>query len=394
MQQISLESVAIKLARGWVASAAVALGLSSALCAACEDKGEVSAKAATAHVALLVETASRDVEEVRAGLPQGAKYLASLWVSAPAPVASAVPEVAAGTPPSPGSAAPAGSGTAPTAATSVPAVTSPSAAAAPPEPAFSASPAVAASAALAAVPAPGSPSGAASVAAAGSAAPPVMPAPASAASSAPDPGAVRAALHQARNKVQDLRIAKSTFFALADAQGIVLRNDQEQDRMVGKGLFPAFPALRQALAGTYVETTGSMPEAAGIGSRSDGQWVAAAPVKLSGQVKGLYVTGWSWSAYAKRLEHALRGDVLAQLKPGQNEPLVYVLILADKQVFGWEAPDVNLKAVAALDLGAKLVGEAPRSEILSLDGNRWGVAAKLAPVLGKGIAIAVLRMET
>jgi len=394
MHQTSLESVAVKLARGWVASAAVALGLAGLLGTACADKGEVSAKAAMGHVALLVETASRDVEEVRAGLPQGAKHLATLWVAAPSPAASAAPAAASATPASPGSAAPATSGAAPAAAPSAPTAAAPSVAAPLPEPGASAVPVGVAAAAPAVVAAAGAASGAASAAAADRAAPPVAPPPAAAASSAPEPGAVRAALHQARNKVQDLRVAKSTFFALADAQGIVLRNDQEQDRMVGKGLFPAFPALRQALSGTYVETTGSMPEAAGIDSRSDAQWVAAAPVKLSGQVKGLYVTGWSWSAYAKRLEHALRGDVLGQLKPGQNEPLVYVLILVNKEVFGWEAPDVNLKAVAALDLGGKLVGEAPRSEILSLDGNRWGVAAKLAPALGKGIAIAVLRMET
>src|SRR4030095_15664392 len=48
---------------------------------------------------------------------------------------------------------------------------------------------------------------------------------------ADDLPAVRDALEKARNKVQDLRVAKSTFFALADLQGVVLRNDQEQDLM-------------------------------------------------------------------------------------------------------------------------------------------------------------------
>src|SRR4029078_8235539 len=50
----------------------------------------------------------------------------------------------------------------------------------------------------------------------------------------------REALETARNKVQDLRVAKSTFFALADEQANVLRNDQEQDLMNGKNLFPRF----------------------------------------------------------------------------------------------------------------------------------------------------------
>ncbi len=370
MQHSSLESVAARSPRGRVVAAVIALGLSGVLGSACADKGEVSAKAATAHVALLVETTARDVEEVRAGLPQGAKHLVSLWSVASAPPVSA--SAPAASPPA-ASAAPAASASA-----------APGASAAP----------LAAPSAPSAISAPPAPPGAVGSATAtpGSAAPPLAAAPAAAA--APEPGAVRAALHQARSKVQDLRVAKSTFFALADPQGIVLRNDQDQDQMVGRGLFAAYPALRQALTGTYVETMGSMPEAAGIASRSDAQWVAAAPVMQHGQVKGLYVTGWSWSAYSKRLQHALRGELLGKLEPGKNEPLIYVVIVVGKDVFGWDAPDVNLQAVAAVDFGSKLDGEAPRTEIIELTGRRWGVAAKLAPALGKGVAVAVLRSET
>src|SRR6202008_669627 len=65
--------------------------------------------------------------------------------------------------------------------------------------------------------------------------------------------AVRSALLRAREKVQDLRIAKSTFFAIVARDGVVLRNDQEQDRMAGKNLIAAFPALEKAFAGGYTE---------------------------------------------------------------------------------------------------------------------------------------------
>ncbi len=391
MQQSSLESVASRLRRGRLVAAVIALGLSGVLGSACADKGEVSAKAATAHVALLVETTARDVEEVRTGLPQGAKHLVSLWSVAPAPPVTAPPATSAA-PAGSASAAPGGSA-APLAVPSAPSAVSPPTASPPASvaPVAPGSGAPSAAAPPAMPPSPPDAVGSASASAA-SAAPPVAAAPVAAA--APEPGAVRAALHQARSKVQDLRVAKSTFFALADPQGIVLRNDQDQDQMVGRGLFEAYPALRQALTGTYVETMGSMPEAAGIASRADAQWVAAAPVMQHGQVKGLYVTGWSWSAYSKRLQHALRGELLGKLEPGKNEPLVYVVIVVGKDVFGWDAPDVNLQAVVAVDFSSKLDGEAPRSEILEVTGRRWGVAAKLAPALGKGVAVAVLRSET
>src|SRR5882672_9832971 len=50
-------------------------------------------------------------------------------------------------------------------------------------------------------------------------------------SGATDLKAAADSLEAVRRKVQDLRLAKSTFFAIADDNGIVLRNDQEQDRM-------------------------------------------------------------------------------------------------------------------------------------------------------------------
>src|SRR5450432_1389436 len=63
-----------------------------------------------------------------------------------------------------------------------------------------------------------------------------------------DPHAASIALETARNKVQDLRVSKGTFFAVSDASGLVIRNDQEQDAMAGRPLLPSFPELKQALS--------------------------------------------------------------------------------------------------------------------------------------------------
>lgn len=394
--------------RRWLAPAVFATGLTGlfgVVGVGCQDAGKVSAAAAKAHLSLLVEASVGDVQEVRDGLPVGAKHLASLW-SAPEPAASAaVAELGrepgavgsaapvASAPPAAGSAAvPSGSGVG---SALVPPAVDAAAPAAPPAPAASAvTPPVVGSAALGtsddAATAVGAPVGSAGEAGATSP-PPIKTA---ALSVGPDAPTARAALFRARNKVQDLRVAKSTFFALADARGIVLRNDQDQDLMVGKGLFESFPELRQALKGRYVESRGSMPEAAGIGNQPDAQWVAAAPVMVGGQVRGLYVTGWSWSAYAKRLQNAVRGVVREELAAGKNEPLVYVVVVVGDQAYGWEAPEVNVRAVADFGFIGRLAGDQPATEVFELTGRRWGAAAQLTPALGEGVAVAILRSET
>ncbi len=46
-----------------------------------------------------------------------------------------------------------------------------------------------------------------------------------------DAAAAKEALNRARNRVQDLRVAKSTFFVLADKSGVISRGDLERDSL-------------------------------------------------------------------------------------------------------------------------------------------------------------------
>ncbi|HVW25850.1 MAG TPA: hypothetical protein VHC69_10795 [Polyangiaceae bacterium] len=275
------------------------LALSGAGVAACKDTGKLSAAKASEHVAFLVDTVTKDVDEVRRGLPEGAKILATRLKSDPN-----IPK---------------------------------------------------------------------------------------------DLNAAHDALDVARRKVQDLRMAKSTFFAISDPAGTVLRNDQEQDRMAGRPLFASFPALSGA-KDKYVETTGAMPEASGVRApRADGQWVAGAPVSVDGVTQALYVTGWSWASYAYRLEFALRGKVRSELvdKKDEKEPLVYVFVVDGKSVFGAPVtPEIDASAIAALDPLSKTKDAETFSTPLEITGREYGVAARRAPALGSDIAIAVLRSET
>lgn len=202
-------------------------------------------------------------------------------------------------------------------------------------------------------------------------------------------------LDKTRNKVQDLRVAKPTFFALVDTQGIVLRTDQGPDLMAGKSLFAAFPELRGALTGGYIETRGELPEASKVRGRPDGQWLAASPVRAAGAVKGIYAAGWSWSAYAYRLENQLRSSVRAALGEREHEPLVYVYLVVGKEVFGAPvSPEINARALEEKNLLEQARGAEPLVLQLEITGRDFGLAFVRVEELGKDVGIALLRSET
>jgi hypothetical protein len=207
---------------------------------------------------------------------------------------------------------------------------------------------------------------------------------------------VRAELDRTRNKVIDLRVAKSTFFALVDRDGTILRTDREPDLMSGKNLFVAYPVLKPVLDGTTVEGVGSMPEAAAAKGRKDGQYVRAVPISEGGAVVGVYASGWSWTAYAYRLENALRSEIRSKLKNERDkEPLIYVYLIVENEVFGAPvSPQVNADAIRKLNPLTKVSGEAVFSTPLEITGRDFGLAVKRATSLGQNVAIAVLRSET
>ncbi|MCA9644776.1 MAG: hypothetical protein KC492_29000, partial [Myxococcales bacterium] len=220
-----------------------------------------------------------------------------------------------------------------------------------------------------------------------------------------DPQELKRIIEQVRAKDADLRVAKSTFFALADPSGKVLRNDQQQDLMAGKSLFESYPQLKTALTTKepYVRTRGSMPEASGIRGRDDAQLVLASPVreagKAEGEVKALYVSGWSWTSYCYRLENALKGwhqDERGEEngKPGKM-PVAYVFAVVGDQVYGApEAPQVNIDTVKGLKVLDHTSGDNVFSKELEITDRAFGLVAQRAPAFGDDVAIVILRSET
>jgi hypothetical protein len=206
--------------------------------------------------------------------------------------------------------------------------------------------------------------------------------------------AAREALNKARDKTQDLRMAKSTFFAVALPDGKILRNDQKQDLMVGKSLFPAFEGLRPALTQGYTESQGQMPEAAGVKGQ-DAEWVAAVPIKPGAEALGYYVTGWSWSAYAYRLQMALRSAILSRTKEGGKVPLTYVYVVSADKVYGAPtAPLVTASVLEQMHPLEKLKAAPTYSEAREIEGRVFGLVFGRTPALGPNVAVVIVRSET
>jgi hypothetical protein len=215
-----------------------------------------------------------------------------------------------------------------------------------------------------------------------------------------DPSHARRALDRVRDEDRDLAIAKSTFFALADDKGTVLRSDQDPDHLAGKSLVTAYPDMAKVLAGQAIETRGSMPETAGARAGGDEQWVAAAPVRdAEGNVRGIYASGWSMRRFAYHLEETLKHDlVMEALKAGDKKPklpLIYVFVLAGSKVYGAPVtPLVNSETLEKLDLASKTMEGATFHQTIEITGRGFGLAARRAPRMGADIGVAVLRSET
>lgn len=206
----------------------------------------------------------------------------------------------------------------------------------------------------------------------------------------------REALLLTRRKNHDLDSAKSTFFLVAAADGSILRNNLEQDEMAGKNLFEVYPQSREGLKKDYLEFGGSWEVARGVNGRPDSQWLASARILDSeGAPVGLFVSGWSFSSYAYRLEMALRSDILGNTESGHKVPLVYVYVIVGKQAYGTPiSPVVNGEAIVKLAPLSKTTADEIWTTPLEIERRQFGLALRRLSELGDDVVLAVLRSET
>lgn len=211
----------------------------------------------------------------------------------------------------------------------------------------------------------------------------------------PGPADTREALLRVRAKNNDLDSAKSTFFLVATADGMILRNNLEEDEMAGKNLFEVYPAAAKNRKDSYYEFNGSWDIARGVNNKDDAQHCAVAPIALQGKTVGYFVSGWSWSSYAYRLETSLRSEVLQNTKEGEKVPLLYVYVLTGGKAYGAPvSPEVNGQAILKLDPLKKTKGDKVVGVPLEITRRQFGVALQHFPELGDDVVLAVLRSET
>ncbi len=210
-----------------------------------------------------------------------------------------------------------------------------------------------------------------------------------------DVAGVRKALMRMRRDVGDLNAAKSTFFALADANGVAIRNDLEEDVMAGQNLTAIFPALAGAASGV-VTTTGAFPNTT-TKNGPDEDWIAGVAVKREGGTTGaLLVTGWSYRYFARHLQEALKTRLLDEAKAAGNEgklPVYYVAVFDRRGVYSAPTtPAVDDKALAEQDLVAKSASGAYEGTA-SITNRGFGVAAQRTPTLASDTGVVVLRSD-
>ena len=210
--------------------------------------------------------------------------------------------------------------------------------------------------------------------------------------------ALQRAIAQSRAQVKELDTAKATFFAMADATGMVLRSEADLDLLAHHNVVTAFPTLKKALdpASGTVEAFGEMVEMRGLRTGQDLAWVLAHPLKDEKGLKGLFVTGWSFRKYAAYLDDKARRHLEAASAKAEKKtvPIAYVFIVKGPKAYGSPllSADVNAQAIEGLSILEK-TSAGPYKGNIEITGRTFGVAAQRAPELGDDAAVVVLLSE-
>jgi hypothetical protein len=223
---------------------------------------------------------------------------------------------------------------------------------------------------------------------------------------ADDLRALQQALKRSRDAVDDLRFAKGTFFAFANPEGVVLRSEDDPDRLANANVFSAFPELKKALDGeSVVESFGEMAEIRGVKTGDDVAWVVAhgVPAKAAKEgapakegAAGVFVSGWSFRAYAQYLENQAKRALKEKAEESSDRtPLFYVFLVRANESGGETAygtptaPDVNAEAIAKQGIVEK-TASGPYEATVEITDRKFGLAATRIPALGEGAAVAAL----
>ncbi len=178
--------------------------------------------------------------------------------------------------------------------------------------------------------------------------------------------------------------------------GRVLRADTATDDLAEKNIFAAFPALSRVASKPYVETSGSMPEAAGVRGRADAQWGGGGPGE--GGRRGTWSlrhglvlvrlrvsprNGTSFRRDGRDGRGARRCRCSTSMCSSARPPTA-------RQWLRSSTARRSVTCIRSSGLLATRFWAAP----LEIEGRSFGVAVRRVAELGPDVAIAALRSET
>ena len=209
---------------------------------------------------------------------------------------------------------------------------------------------------------------------------------------------------EVRNKTDDLRSAKRSYYAIVDLGGEIVWVDDPNWLVIGRKASVAFDKLEAILAGKEKYAAG-----AGRYGGADPEALTlfeAAPIKRGDKVIGGLLCAWEIHEAAEDMQRQLQTELaMKTVKPKARakakDKYQLVLDTPDLWVATFNENYVWLQdgAPQTLEDGAKAIGLYAKTANGAYSGtfdvlNRgWGVAAKRIPTLGGGMGVAVLRHE-
>jgi len=215
---------------------------------------------------------------------------------------------------------------------------------------------------------------------------------------------VGAAFDEIRNKSEDLRSAKRSYYALADLNGDIVWVDDPNWVVVGRKLGVAFPEVKELLAGKKKYAAG-----AGRYGGADPEALTlfeASPILKGEAALGLLVSAWEVHEIAEDLQRQLQTDLaMKTVKPkvrakpkdkyqlALDTPDLWVAVFGKDYLWMQEGVPQQLEDGAkAIGLYAKTAG-GPWSGTFDVLNRGWGAAAKRVAALGPDMGLAVLRND-
>jgi len=210
---------------------------------------------------------------------------------------------------------------------------------------------------------------------------------------------------ETRNKSDDLRSAKRSYYVLIDATGEVVWVDDNAWAVVGRKLAVGFPAIKDVLDGKSPFGRG-MGRYGGAGEEAL-TFADAAPIKEpGGKIVGALVAAWEAHEAAEDLQRQLATELAMKvvepkkrvkekdkLKLAMDTPEMWVALFRGNVIYLPEEGSQPLEdALKKLDL-AKKTASGPWSGTFDVMNGSWGGAARRIDALGPDVGVAVLRHD-